>query len=127
MHNYRADHPVLIVDGDAEISIRSLAFDLSESNWHTNFNPAGTPYEGGSDGDQRDSYPNEIRGLVHVRGDLTMRQTARIRGSIVCEGTVTFDGANEIRYDPDVAAGQPLGYTQGGGQVVPGPWRRLVN
>jgi len=126
MHNYRQDHPVLIVDGDVELACDSADTDLRESTWRTNFNPPGTPYDGAADGDQRDSYPNEIRGLVHVKGKLKMRSTARVRGAIICEGSVTFDGNNQIIHDPDVLATPPSGYTTGGDAVQHDGWTRVV-
>jgi hypothetical protein len=45
----------------------------------------GAPYEGVWDEDLDDVYPNEIRGLIHVMGTLTLQQTARIVGTILCK------------------------------------------
>jgi len=126
MHNYRQDHPVLIVDGDVELTYDSAGTDLRESAWRTNFNPSGTPYDGATDGDRRDSYPNEIRGLVHVTGQLTMKSTSRVRGAIICEGSVTFDGKNQIIHDSDVLATPPSGYTTGDAAVRHDGWTRVV-
>ena len=127
LHNYRSDYPVLIVDGDVDIKIKSRQQELSESACGTNFNPPGAPYEGGADGDQADSYPNEIRGLVHVTGKLTIKETARLRGTVICEGDVKFQGDNEIIYEPAIYQNPPAGYTDGSGKPRPDTWTRVVD
>ena len=127
LHNYRADYPVLIVDGKLEMELESDTKDLTESEAGTNLNPAGTPYGGETDDDQTDSYPNEIQGLVHATGEFKMKKTSRVRGAVICEGKATIDGANEIVHDPSVTENPPTGYSTGSGQVRPGLWQRVVD
>jgi len=128
MHPHRPDYPALIVEGNCEIKIRSAEYALSESGCGTNFNPAGSPYEGVSDDDQSDAYPNEIRGLVHVVGFLRLRETARVRGTVICDGPVSCGDRNQIIHDPNLYSDPPMGYsTVGGVKISPGSWKRLVD
>jgi hypothetical protein len=128
MENYRSDYPVLIVDGKAEIKYKSAEKTLSETARATNYNPPWAPYEGQWDFDQFDEYPNEIRGLVHVRGELKLLETARIRGAVICEGMVTCDGANNpITHDARLYASPPEGYTYVAGmKISPGSYKQVV-
>jgi hypothetical protein len=128
MQNYRPDAPVLMVEGNLIIKPSSVTGSLSESACNTNFNPIGAPYNGATDSDKSDQYPDEIRGLVHVKGNLTLQQTARIVGVVICEGTVTCDGTNTIVYDPSLSANPPKGYTYVEGmKVSPGTWKQVVD
>lgn len=125
IHPFRPDYPTLLVDGDTRIEHTSGSGDLSESAAGTNFNPRGVPYNNRSDNDQNDAYPNEIRGLVYVRGGLTLRQSARIRGVLLCEGTVSLAGSNEIIHDNTYYIAPPEGFTEiVGMKISPGSWRR---
>ncbi len=128
LHNYRPDHPVLMVDGHLELMHTGTTSDLSEADRGTNYNPPGAPYQGDSDTDQLDTYPNEVRGLVHVRGNLLMRGTARVRGVIICDASVTIDDSPEIIHDPSIPQNPPEGYTSPTGELVvaPGTWKRVA-
>lgn len=126
LHNYREDHPVLVVQGDLELELASDTVNLTESGAGVNFNPPGTPYSGQMDTDQADSYPNEIQGLVHVTGNLTIKSTSRVRGVVICEGKATIEGTNEIIYDSSMSQNPPSGYSSGTGEVRPGLWQRVV-
>jgi hypothetical protein len=130
MQNYRSDAPVLLVEGNLIIKLDSLAGPLSEGgSVNTNFNPVGAPYNGSTDSDKADQYPNEIRGLVHVKGTLTLQQTARIVGTVICEGTVSCEGTNAtLLYDAGLFANPPKGYTYVDGmKVSPGTWKQVVD
>ena len=111
MESYRADYPVLIVDGDMVMEHRLLELRLREGSWNTNFNPPGTPYRGCSDSDKWDSYPNAVRGLVHVTGDLNMERSAFIHGTAIVEGAVTIQGACGIIHRSSIVKTPPVGYT----------------
>ncbi len=127
MQNYRSDFPVLLVEGNLIIRPNSVVGSLSESACLTNFNPVGAPYSGATDSDMTDQYPDEIRGLVHVKGSLRLQQTARIVGVVICEGTVTCEDTNTIVYDPGLSANPPTGYTYVDGmKVSPGSWTQVV-
>jgi len=124
LHNYRTDYPALIVDGDVELRLKSDTYGLSESAQGTNYNPTGAPYEDSSDGDMDDTYPNEIRGLVHVTENLNFFETTRIRGAVICELKTTCEGQHEIVHDAGLLMNPPLGYTSGcQTSVVAGSWR----
>jgi len=128
LQNYRCDYPTLIVDGNVELSFDSANSNLSEQRWNTNFNPLYCPYQGGWDVDKLDEYPNEIQGLVHVTGELVMKNTARIHGLVICEGSVTCDGYNRIIHMPSLYTNPPQGYTfVDGMKISRGSWKRHVD
>ncbi len=124
LHPYRRDYPVLIVNGNLEIRLKSELYDLSEEQWGVNFNPPAAAYIDEPDDDKSDVYPNEIRGLVHVTGDLTFFETPKIKGVVICENRVTDEGSCQLEHDPALVSNPPMGYTAGG-LVVPvrGTWR----
>ncbi len=127
LESYRKDMPALIVDGDLVLNYKSSGSELRESHEDTNFNPSGVPYSGSSDSDESDSYPSEIRGLVHVRGDLTLKSTALVRGAILCEGKAQCDGTNQIVHDDDLSTLPILGYTSGDGRLYRESYKRMTD
>jgi hypothetical protein len=128
LQNYRSDFPVLLVEGNLVLASKSAAGPLSEAVCNTNFNPTGAPYNGVTDTDILDLYPNEIRGLVHVKGSLTLQETARLVGVVICEGTIYGQGADTIVYDPSLSVNPPMGYTYVEGmQVSSGTWEQVVD
>jgi hypothetical protein len=128
MQNYRSDFPVLLVEGNLVLKFKSVQGPLSEATCGTNFNPIGAPYDGTTDSDKLDLYPNEIRGLVHVKGSLTLQYNAQIAGVVICEGAVTCDGTNAIIHNAALYASPPKGYTfVEGMKVSPGSWKQIVD
>jgi hypothetical protein len=130
IENYRSDYPTLIVKGKLDIEFDSEDDDLTESDAKTNLNPSGSPYEGQADSDSSDSYPNEIRGLVHSTGETKLKKHVVLRGALICEDKVKFDGDAEIIYDSSYSANPPAGYSAGSSgptTVEPGQWERQVN
>lgn len=128
MQNYRSDCPVLIVEGNLEIKHNSCDYPLSEALKSTNFNPVGAPYEGESDDDMLDEYPNEIRGLIHATGYVKLYDSARIVGAIICENEATVEGANTIIHDVGLYASPPEGYTfVEEMKISPGSWKQVVD
>ncbi len=128
MSNYRSDFPVLVVDGNAEIRFNTSDYALSEVSTGTNYNPPGAPYEGQSDDDMLDEYPNEIRGLIHVKSFLRLADTARFCGTIICEGSVECAGKNTIIHDSGLYACPPEGYTfVDGMRISTGSWKKVVD
>jgi hypothetical protein len=127
LESFRKDMPALIVDGDLVLNYQSTGSQLREGDADTNFNPSGVPYVGASNSDKSDSYPSEIRGLVHVRGDLTLKSTALVRGAIVCDGKLQCDGANQIVHDDDLSTLPILGYTSGDGRLYRAGWTRMTD
>jgi cytoskeletal protein CcmA (bactofilin family) len=128
MQNYRSDFPVLLVEGNLVLRPNSVTGVLSESACNTNFNPIGAPYDGTTDTDQTDQYPDEIHGLVHVKGSLRFQQTARIAGVVICEGTVTCEDANTIVHDAGLYAHPPQGYSYVEEmKIAPGSWKQGVD
>ena len=124
----RPDFPALIVEGNAAIQHHSFSQVLSESAEGTNFNPVGAAYLDASDEDLTDQYPNEIQGLVHITGSLVLKDTARINGAVICEGSVSCEETNTIIYMPSLSACPPEGYTYAEQmRISPGSWRRVVD
>ena len=111
LRNGRSDFPVLIVDGAVQMNHKSGASSLRKGDHAVNFNPTGAPYLGVTDSDTGNTYPNEIQGLVHIKGNLTMGQTSRVRGAIICEGSVDFQDDSEVIYTPSLSQNPPLYYT----------------
>jgi hypothetical protein len=128
MQNYRSDYPTLIVDGHAYIKIHSADETLSEADCGVNFNPVGAPYESQWDEDTLDEYPNELRGLIHINGNLWLGQTARVTGTIICAGTVHAESHNTIVHDPGLYTSPPEGYTYiERMKISPGSWKQVVD
>lgn len=127
LRRYRSDYPVLIVDGDATIKIHSCDYLLSEDSCSTNFNPVGAPYLGEWDEDTDDVYPNMVQGLVHIKGELKLQQTARIEGAAICEGPVECADQTTIAHDSTLYTSPPEGYTYVSGmQISPGSYKQTV-
>ena len=106
MESYRDDFPVLIVKGAVDADLQGGS--LSESS---NFNPPGAPYLGQTDTDKNDSYPSEIRGLMHVIGSVTFSSNGVYRGVCIVDGSVTVSGTPTIVHDPSLMMNPALGYT----------------
>jgi len=128
LQNYRSDFPTLLVAGNVVIKNTSATTQCAESACATNFNPAGAPYLGVTDTDMTDSYPNEIRGLVHIEGSLDLDKTARVIGVVICNGVVTCKDTNTITYTPSLYACPPRWYTYVESmKPSPGSWRQLID
>ena len=128
LQNYRADFPVLLVDGNVVVRYQSLGATLSEAVTGANYTPTGAPYEGVTDADLLDEYPGEIRGLVHIKGSLSLQGSARIRGVVICDGPVYGEGANTIVHNAGLYTSPPDGYTYVDGmRLAPRSWRQVVD
>jgi hypothetical protein len=110
----REEFPVLIIKGNTVLQPQNDASypNLSEAAYYHNFNPSGAPYLGAADNDMTDNYPNEIRGLIHVTGNVTISNSGIFHGAILVQGTVTVNGGSpQIIWDPKLIANPPLGYS----------------
>ena len=126
--NYRPDFPTLLVDGNVVIKYSSATLALSEVLTLKNYNPVGALFEDVWDIDILDVYPNEIRGLVHVKGNLSLQQSARIVGAVICEGAVTCEEANTITHNAGLYSAPPQGYTYVEGMQISGhSWKQVVD
>jgi hypothetical protein len=130
---YRADYPALIVKGDVVFQYTSPGTPLSEAGLATNFNPPGAPYQGVTNTTMTDSYPSEIRGLIHVTGTVLFSASSKVRGALLCESAAATDAVRcsatpEIVCDPNLYANPPEGYTQAVNMVVQqGSWQASVD
>ena len=128
MHPNRSDYPTLLVDGDLVIRCKALELSLSEVTTGVNFNPSGAGYEGQTDSDTLDIYPNEIRGLVHVTNRIWLQESSRVLGTILCNRHIYVEGVIVIIYDSTLYAIPPEGYTYVPGlKVSPGSFKRFVD
>ena len=92
-----------------------------------NFNPAGAPYNGSTDTDKADTYPNEIRGLVHVEGSSAASTDRRHHRRSHLQWPDTCEGTNTITYTPSLYACPPKWYTYVDGmKVSPASWKQVV-
>lgn len=138
MRPARADYPVLIVDGDLELSYDSDVFGqsmrlLSELASLYNFNPPAAPYNGSSDIDVLDAYPSRIEGLIHVRGKLTVSSPGLLRGALIVESAslseaATFDSSFRIEHNSALVTNPPMGYTRRVDMAIePSSWTQIVD
>lgn len=128
LQNYRSDYPVLIINGNLEVKLKSAYLLLDESSRGINLNPVGAAYQGSANADIEDTYPNEIQGLVHVRGDISLFETTRIQGAVISEANVVINGDPEIIHNPTLYTSPPEGYIEGVNMVISqGTWKRVVN
>lgn len=124
MEPYRADYPVLIVDGDLEIRLDPATY-LFELIWGTNFNPSGTPYNSQSDSDTQDAYPNTIAGLIHVRGNVEIVSNASLSGVILASTMTDFSKQLSITHMDTLWTNPPVGYATYALKPVAGSWQRI--
>jgi hypothetical protein len=125
LESFRADYPTLIVDGALEISLSSDTFN--EATQGVNLNPTQAPYLGNFDTDTTDSYPNEVRGLVHATGAVTLSRVSIVRGVVIAHGDVTVTGTPQLIHNPALYLKSPLGYVTYSMRMAHGSWRHIVN
>jgi hypothetical protein len=121
------NYPILIVKGDASgsVAISGSTNNLTEAWAGTNFNPAGTPYQGHSDSDMTDSYPDLLSGFIHIIGNVSTTITSgNIDHTIFSEGPISFTGTTTVTVDPTLYSNPPMGYCAPN-QCIPidGSWR----
>lgn len=121
--------PTLIVSAAAlsSVSLTGSSNSLSESLLGVNFNPASTPYNGQSDTDTTDTYPTEVRGVVHIStllASVTVGQGFSLNGTLISEGSLTIDAGASFNYDAAVLNNPPAPYQTGSASMmpVPGTW-----
>jgi len=64
---------------------------------------------------------------VHTFGETKLTSTTILRGALICEGNVKFEGDAQVIYDSNLSTSPPSGYGGGGGIVAPGEWERQVD
>lgn len=126
------DQPVLMVIGDLVLKYDSIASNrrLDEDSVGMNFNPTGTPYLGQTDTDQTDTYPNTIRGLVHVTGEVVIQSKAEVTGVLITNKAAWIDQNSTLILDRAIASAPPTGYAASQGStttIVAGSWKKRVN
>lgn len=130
-----SNNPAILVQGPLRCKFDDT--DLLESDQSVNFNPAGTPWQGGTDIDIVGSYPSELVGIVFCSGDLIFdgenavsAWSPKLTGVVICAGNcscinyvnaaINHDGT----FDTDPAPGfVPVGDTE----IDPGSWRRVAS
>jgi hypothetical protein len=126
---HRMDLPILVVRGsDVAVTLGAPPTRISEESLGDNLNPPGMPYNGDEDALLDDTYPSELRGLIHVINEspatTTLRNKVRIRGTVIAHGDISTLDAT-VTHDEALYRNPPEGYTAAGRMTpVPGTWRR---
>jgi hypothetical protein len=72
-----------IICSEKELKFKTINVGLVESQWQTNFNPTGAPYDGVTDSDTTDTYTGEIKGLILGEKKIKFEQGyTKVTGSI---------------------------------------------
>jgi len=123
------DQPSLVVLATAacSVTLSGSTRNLSEASENCNFNPSTTPYNGQSDTDETDLYPSQIRGIIHITGQLTstiLNNNVSILGTVISESSLTMQTGAKITYDSTVITSPPTPYRTGTASMmpVPGSW-----
>lgn len=113
MEPFRPDLPVLLIRGTAQMGLKSTGGNdqFRESSVGHNFNPPGAPYQGVTNDTKQDIYPSEIRGLVHVIGNVTFTNTGVYRGAVLVQGTVNITTGQYFHHDRQLIMNPPWGYS----------------
>lgn len=127
----RADQPSLLVSGRGSqgVVFEASGSRLREHDANRNFNPPGTPYDGSSDGDQSDEYPNALRGVFHIlhaNTSVTLGKETSLSGSLIAAGTIRIEHKATLSPSAALLATPPAGYAGAVGPdmlVVPGSYR----
>ncbi len=85
---------------------------LSEHDEIKNFNPASIPFvDIGSDSDQNDTCPSEIRGIVYARIDLPLRNRPHFKHALlVAGGDIRLYGDTYLSHSGVFLANPPPGF-----------------
>ncbi|MFN7020920.1 MAG: hypothetical protein ACK4WH_06285 [Phycisphaerales bacterium] len=121
--------PTLIVSATAlsSVGFSGSSNPLSEGLLGVNFNPASTPYNGQSDTDTADTYPTEVRGVIHIStllASVTCGHGFTLNGTLITEGSLTIDAGASFNHDATVLNSPPAAYQTGSASMmpVPGTW-----
>lgn len=118
-------YPVLIVDGDLELSLGKS--DLDEASTGVNFNPTGAPSGGEEDNDLADTYQPIVQGLVFAGGRVAIEGPLNLEGLLIA-GQIECRDRVFIVHDRGYVDTPPPGFgVVTGFTMVPGTWRRGVN
>ncbi len=123
--------PAMMVRGPMEFEW-SGTLQESGSGRNMNFNPSGSPYQGGSDSDESDTYPARIRGLVYVSGDFKVSSIApeTIDGVVICGGASLLVNQNvTVIHDAGLLNAPPPGFERRYRPMKPtrGTWKQSVD
>jgi hypothetical protein len=125
------DSPTLIVRSAGllgTVNIQGSLTPLSEVTAGTNFNPPSTPYFGISNATSTDTFPSEVRGVVHIIGgtlSTNIGSSAVVRGCIISDASIALSGGAHVIADPGILAVPPDCYITPTGLVMDhSTWRR---
>jgi hypothetical protein len=124
-----ANYPALLVDGN--LSLREDGTALDEDMENENYNPAHTPYNGQSDGDEEDQYASRIEGLIYVTNDVFAGAGPHtVKGAIVVGHNFTAEPNCflNLQYDPELVNNPPPGFIERVDmKVAEGGYERVVD
>ncbi len=123
------NYPALLVEGKFTFHLDGGALD--EDMEHQNYNPPHTPYRGHSDGDEEDSYPSSIKGLIYVKDDAYVAAvTTTVHGVIVVKNSFEVMAGTllNLRYDSRYLNDPPPAFVERIDMpVAEGSYRRVVD
>ena len=126
------DQPSLIIQGNAEFNFDGVN-KFKEKDLGLNFNPVEAPVDGDSNTRTNDLFYSEVRGVVHVKGKVVLKQTSRIRGALICESNASSDAVRvedspSIVYTPSLLTAPPMWYTTSVPMAIKrGTWQQVAN
>jgi len=119
------NYPALMVQGGDVIMDWNGYGTLRENTIHINYNPPAAPYLGEANSDTDDSYPNVIKGLVYVAGDLSFTSHCVFEGAMVAGNNILVYDHLDLTYQSTFFDDPPPGFSAGTEmRIVPGTWRR---
>lgn len=122
------NYPALMVRGN--FTFDALQTPLKEPLRGVSFNPPGTPYVGGADDDTNDVYPQLLKGLIYISGDLTVLNSISTEGHIICMGAqMDVRAPLTVTHDPTLIDAPPPGFERSFRpmEVIAGSWKQIVN
>lgn len=130
-----AAQPILIISGSSSsgVTLNLSPAALLESGQGVNFNPPGSPYAGVTNTTSTDTYPSQLRGLIHVVGSSTsvsLQGSTRLTGCLIAAGDVSVSGTPTMATLPALLTTPPVGYTKTTGivmQIEPGSYQWVVD
>lgn len=125
------NYPLLIINavGAATISLSGNGAQLKELSALVNFNPGGNPYNGSTNSNMTDSYPNEMHGIIHIIGASTSTALSKLTliGTLIANGTVDIGSNTTLTSNAQIYGNPPPGYSlPGQTRPAPGSWQREV-
>jgi hypothetical protein len=117
----------LMVRGDITISMTGAALADNGATGDAyvssiNYNPPGTPYNGGADATFATTYPSEIDGAVYISGNLQTSSAPAFVGSVLVGSGVSSSGSLSLNYSSVPYNSPPAGFKTSALVPIQGTW-----